>query len=123
MPFRRWLPQILLALVGCAVLLTFRVDEAQASPCSPLSAVLDKVGDDSRLVEIRVLQGRKLALAVEVFTSFSQQEIPWSAAYLAVRDDGHSILIMGFDTRVCVGVVLDPKETGHLLNLLFGSAV
>lgn len=123
MPFRRWLPQVLLALVGCAVLATFPLGSvAEASPCTPLSVVLSKIEGDTRLVEMRVLTGKKLKLAIEVFTSLSQQEIPWSAAYLAVRNDGHSILVMGFDNRVCVGAVFDPNQTRHFLNELYGVA-
>lgn len=121
MPCRRW-PYILLALAVASVILTFpRVSRAQG--CAPISAILEKAEADSRLVEIRVLQGKKLALAVALFNADDERDIPWGMAYLAVRADGWGILMVGFDLHVCYGMRLKPDEMRLFLKSMDGQAV
>jgi hypothetical protein len=118
MRFRQWLPQVLLALGMVAILLTF---PAQASPCVPLSIVLSKIGEDTRLVEMRVLEGKKLAPASEIFNSQPpESDIPWGAGYFAVRTDGYALLILGFEDHVCVSMTFSPDGVRRFLNQIDG---
>jgi hypothetical protein len=122
MPFRRWFPNICLALAVATFIKTFPA-RADDNPCIPLAVLLSKIADDSRLVEIRVLSGAKLLHASNVFSQATETEIPWGAAYLAIRSDGWAQLVMGFEDVVCTSVTVSPDGLRMFLKEIDGQAV
>lgn len=118
---RRW-PAITLAL-AVAASITFRPGISNAKGCTSLSAVVGKITADNTLVEMRVLQGKKLALAVEAFNAGEEIEIPWGAAYLAVRRDGWLLLLVGFDSQICFAMKLNPDQARLFLKSLDGQSI
>ena len=121
MPFKRWLPNVLLALAVAAVVLTFPA-LSQPTPCIPLTVILAKIGDDTRLVDLRILEGAKLSIAAKTFNEATENNIPWSAAYLARRDDGWAVLVVGFQEYVCASVMMDKNGLRLFLKAIDGEA-
>lgn len=121
MPFRRWLPNFLLALLGVAILATFPA--VAQNPCTPTETILSRIKENTRLREIRVLSGVKLDKAAHRFNEITQNEIPWPLALLAIRKDGWAMLMVGFEDQLCGFVVFDENGVRLLLKDIDGEAI
>lgn len=123
MPFRRWLPNVLLALAVAISLKTFPAS-ADDNPCVPLHVSVDKLQDDSTLLFIRILEGSKRAFAAQVYNDVPpQSDIPWPQAWLAFRNDGYAILMVGAFGAVCGHMMMGPEGLARLLKEIDGQAV
>lgn len=120
MRFRVWLANVCLVLAVAVTLIPFPV--LADNPCRPVSLILEKIADDSRLVEIRVLEGPKLEKAARIFNNLTENDIPWPIAYLAIRDDGWALLMVGYEDQVCGSVTFNQDGSRLFLNEIDGVA-
>lgn len=126
MPFRRWLPNVVLALAVAGLLVTFRGDaRLEAQPgCTALDALLGRIGENTALVALRILEGRKREFAAAFFNALPPpSDTEWESAYLAIRSDGFAILMVGFTGTVCAHVVIRRKALPVILKDLDGVEV
>lgn len=118
MSFGRWLLNLSLALVGCAIL--YFPDPAKAQTCFPLQQIEGLV---EQLPSFRILSGAPLVNAVALFNrNPPETETPWASAYLAIRPDGFGVLMVGMDGTVCAAMLIKPDDLQEVLRKIDGES-
>lgn len=119
MPFRRWLLNVTLALVGYVCLATFPVS-ARAQACPPIERFTDEIG---KAAHFRVLEGAAKERAIALFNHYRSIDVPWQSAYVGIRLDGHAFLIVGMDGTACTGFVVDKTSVREFFEIIDGQGV
>jgi hypothetical protein len=92
--------------------------------CKPIIGSIEKLQDDSTLLYVRILDGKKRDIAATVYNDIPpQSDIPWASAWLAYRNDGYAVLMVGFESFVCGHMMLGPEELGRFLKEIDGQAI
>jgi len=121
MPFRRWLPNILLALAVAAFILPFSVAAQPQRGCAPLEYFTPLV---ERFPVFRILQGDKRKRAIALFNAIEpEQETKWQSAYLAIRPDGYGFLMVGMVGDICEFMWAAPDGVQDILRKIDGVMV
>ena len=121
MPFRRWLPNVSLALAVAAISIPFPVLVYAQQECAPLPYFSPLI---ERFSIFRILQGGRLARAVAIFNANPpESDVRWQAAYLAIRPDGWGFLMVGAAGTVCQSMRASPDGMEDIVRKIDGVGV
>lgn len=121
MPFRRWLPNFLLALAVAALVIPFPPSSRAQEGCVPVEYFTPLV---DRFPVFRSLHGDGLQRASTIYNEhppFSNTQ--WQSAFISIRPDGWGFLFLGYSESICVFMRIAPEDMGDLLRRIDGQTV
>ena len=121
MPFRRWIPNVLLALGVAIPLITFPLYANAEEQCAPLDYFSPLA---ERFPVFRILHDDRIKRAAQAFNDATENETDWLSVVIVIRRDGVMFLLMGDqpDTVCTFGTVM-PDDVKDVLLKIDGLSV
>ena len=123
MRFRRWLPQILLALGVALPVITFPASTRAEDhdDCAPLE-YFTPLAD--RFPVFRIFHGDQITKASLAYNEATEGDgTEWPSAYVVIRQDGWAFLMVGGVGTVCRFAIIPPGQIEEMLRQIEGLTV
>lgn len=111
---------LLAALTTCGAMTT----PSLAQGCKPVDLVLAEMATTPNFINPRVLAGKPLEMAAELFNSFPpESDEKLTVVLLVDLPDGTGLMLVGRDDLICGGLRLNEQQWRALVNMVEGRGV
>ena len=118
MPFRRWFPNVCLALAVASILIPFPYPACAEEQCAPIETFTPLA---DHFPVFRILHGEKIKRAGQAFNEATGNETDWLSVVIVIRQDGWMFLLMGDQPdTVCTYGVTAPDDVSDVLKKIDG---